>query len=69
MVEDAGYQLPASLAELDTLNPFAVTFRYEKDALVVNKEQAGNLMEQLREWVEAQVTGQPAHAAEESEHG
>jgi HEPN domain-containing protein len=57
LVEAAGYELPVDSDALDTLTPFAVTFRYEFDETggALDREHTQSLIQELREWVEEQL--------------
>lgn len=57
LVESAGFRVPVAENELDTLTPFAVTFRYETDeeSERLDQAQAETLVRQLREWVEGEL--------------
>jgi HEPN domain-containing protein len=57
LVEAAGYRLPVEQDELDTLTPFAATFRYEAEAggRHLDRVRVETLVQQLREWVEGEL--------------
>jgi hypothetical protein len=59
LVNDTGDCLPGSLAELDILNPFAVTLRYQaSDELIsLDRRHVRSLVIELRRWVEKRVLG------------
>jgi hypothetical protein len=55
-MSDAGKPIPPEASELDFLNPFAVTFRYDLiDLETFDRNQAKALIEKVRNWAETQI--------------
>ena len=59
LLENQGQQLPADLAELDSLTPYATIYRYEDppQAGDFDRKAAREFIRRLREWVEAELGG------------
>ena len=59
LLENQGKQLPADLAELDSLTPYATIYRYEDppQAGDFDRKAAREFIRRLREWVEAELGG------------
>lgn len=57
LLKGIGYEVPVSEQELISLTPFAVTSRYEEgeETQQIDPVQVGALIEQLREWVQAEL--------------
>ena len=56
LMSDAGKPIPPEASELDFLNPFAVTFRYDLiDLETFDRNQAKALIERVRNWAETQI--------------
>jgi len=58
LLEDQGKQLPADLADLDLLTPFATIYRYEDPPQVgkFDRKTAREFIWRMRAWVETQLT-------------
>jgi len=58
LLEDQGKRLPADLADLDRLTPFATIYRYEDLPQVGNfdRKAAREFIRRMRGWVEAEMT-------------
>ena len=59
LLENQGQQLPADLAELDSLTPYATIYRYEDppQAGDFDRKAAREFIRRLRAWVEAELGG------------
>lgn len=57
LLEDQGKQLPAELADLDLLTPYATIYRYEETPQggTFDRKMAREFIRRLREWVEAEL--------------
>lgn len=56
LMSDAGKPIPPEASELDFLNPFAVTFRYDLiDLETFDRNQAKALIEKVRNWAATQI--------------
>jgi HEPN domain-containing protein len=56
LMSDAGKPTPPEASELDFLNPFAVTFRYDLiDLETFDRNQAKALIEKVRNWAATQI--------------
>ena len=57
LLEDQGKQLPADLADLDSLTPYATIYRYEDPPQVgqFNRKAAREFIRRLRVWVAAEL--------------
>jgi HEPN domain-containing protein len=57
LLADAGHSLPKTLADLDTLTPYATLFRYQGIPAKVNlsRRTARTLVRQVRRWVEKKI--------------
>jgi HEPN domain-containing protein len=57
LLSDSGDGLPPELSELDTLNPFAVTLRYETMNVILSfdRQKSRRLVRALRTWVVERV--------------
>lgn len=57
LAEEAGYELPASIVDIDALTPFAVSRRYDSSEtnLPLNRLKVRELVHHLRRWVEEQL--------------
>lgn len=58
LVEQKGYEPPASREDLARLTPFAVTLRYESGGPSdkLDRSQARKLIQMLREWAESRIS-------------
>lgn len=67
LIADSGQSLPTDLAELDILNPFAVTLRYDTVDPLMNfdRQYARRLVKSLREWAEQQIQNQEVETVRE----
>lgn len=56
LMSDAGKPIPPEASELDFLNPFAVTFRYDLiDLETFDRNQAKALIKKVRNWAATQI--------------
>ena len=56
LMSDAGKPIPPEASELDFLNPFAVTFRYDLiDLETFDRNQAKALIKKVRNWSATQI--------------
>jgi HEPN domain-containing protein len=56
LMSDAGKPIPPEASELDFLNPFAVTFRYDLiDLKTFDRNQAKALIKKVRNWAATQI--------------
>lgn len=56
LLGDAGKPVPPDADELDFLNPFAVTFRYDLlDIEAFDRKYAKKIVESIRRWAEHQI--------------
>ncbi len=56
LLSDAGKPTPPEATEIDFLNPFAVTFRYDLiDLETFDRNQAKFLVENVRNWAATQI--------------
>lgn len=56
LLRSAEIQLPVTLADLQRLNPFAVTIRYEDmDLVLVSLFEVNRVLEAVRQWLEEQI--------------
>jgi len=57
LLENQGKHLPAALADLDLLTPYATIYRYEDPPQIggFDRQIASQLIRQLRTWVEAEL--------------
>lgn len=63
LLTDNGHALPEALADLDILTPYAVEFRYEflpqEQETPLDRQEARELVQRLRAWVESKIVRQP----------
>lgn len=57
LLQDSGLKLPVSIDDIEFLNPFGVTLRYDDvaDADKIDRPQIRNLVQNIFNWVESEI--------------
>jgi HEPN domain-containing protein len=65
LLRQEAVETPVADDQLERLNPFAVTFRYDDlDVELIAREDAVGLVMEIRKWAEAQVSATSQHEQE-----